>query len=61
MGLSPVTFQEIEAYSRLNGLDFLPIEVNTIMEMSRAYVRYVSDKDNNAKAPFTKSDIITKT
>lgn len=56
MGLSPVTFQEIEAYSRLNGLDFLPIEVNTIMEMSKAYVRYVSDKDPNAVSPFKKDN-----
>lgn len=54
MGLSPVSYQEIEAYCGLTGLEFTPEEVNVIIEMSRNYVKYVTDKNPNAIAPFKK-------
>lgn len=56
MGLSPVSYQEIMAYSILNGLEFESWEVNCLKDMSVQYCRYVSDKNPNSTAPYKKVD-----
>lgn len=55
MGMSPISYQEIKAYSELMGISFTPNEVLTLKRMSVAYISQSYDKSIVAKRPY-KSD-----
>ena len=42
-GLEPFAWSEIDAYNRLTGRQLLPVQAQCLMDMSRAYVRGISD------------------
>lgn len=52
MGIVPITFQEIKAYSDLMGIQFTPKEVVTLREMSNAYVNQSYDKGFDCRRPY---------
>lgn len=52
MGLSPISFQEIDAYMSLCEVYLSGDEVLIIRKMSQAYVSHLQDKDPNSKPPF---------
>ena len=52
MSIIPIDYQDIYYYSQLNGLDFLPFEVNTMVAMSRDYVNESFNKNPNAQPPY---------
>lgn len=52
MGITSISFQEIQAYNELMKAHLSPDEVMTIKNMSNAYVRELNDKDPFKKAPY---------
>lgn len=42
-GLEPFSWLEIDAYNRLTESGLVPVEAQCLMDMSRAYVRGISD------------------
>lgn len=54
MGPEPVTFAEIDAWSRTTGYDPTAWEAQTIRRLSRAFVsQYAKSKETNSPAPWT--------
>lgn len=51
-GRVPLTYSEIESYSRLMKVDFLPAEVKLLIDMSNAFVSESGNKDPLAYAPY---------
>lgn len=39
-GITPLSWSEIDAYNRCNGLSLSPWESSTLMQMSRSYCRW---------------------
>lgn len=58
MGLSPISFQEIDAYMKRCEIHLSGDEVLIIRKMSQAYVSNVQNKDPHAKPPFGEPKII---
>lgn len=52
MSISSISFQEIKAYSDLMGVDFTPLEVQTLKQMSESYVAESHNKGFENQAPF---------
>jgi len=52
MGLSAISFQEIDAYMSRCNISLSGDEVVLLKQMSQAYVINVQNKDPHAKAPF---------
>lgn len=60
MGITPIDHKDIHYYSLSCGLEFIPIEINKMIEMSRAYVNQSYDKNPRAKRPY-KSEVQVQT
>lgn len=52
MGLSSISFQEIDAYMTRCDVYLSGDEVLILRRMSQAYVNKVSDKNHNSKPPY---------
>lgn len=53
---SPITFQEIESFKRSMSIDLTSIEVETLVTMSREYVRECMNTDENAMPPYMEEE-----
>jgi len=54
MGISSISFQEIQAYNELTNAHLSPDEVMILKNMSLAYCQEIQDKNPNKKAPYSK-------
>ncbi len=52
MGLNSISWGEIHAYNQCHNYVLNESEMDIIKDMSSAFVRYMSDKDPNAIAPY---------
>lgn len=52
MGITSISFQEIQAYNDLTQSHLSPDEVITIKKMSSAYCAELNDKNPHKKPPF---------
>lgn len=54
MGIAPMSWQEIQAWSSLTGLELDPWEVITLKELSKEYCAMINEcDDKNVFAPYT--------
>ena len=58
MGIVPISYVEIEAYSRLTGLEFTETEISVMKKMSIAYVNQSYDKGMNSKPPYVDGNMV---
>lgn len=55
-GVSPLSWQEISAYSGLTGTELAPLEAQCLVDMSRAYVQAVNDTNPLSIAPMERDN-----
>jgi hypothetical protein len=56
MSMIPIDLQDIKAYSDLMGLEFMPFEITTMLQCSKAYVGQANNKDPLANKPYIDLD-----
>ncbi len=56
MGVTSLSYQEIEAYIRLTNASLSPNEVLLIKQMSSLYASYCQEKNPNAKIPYKRAN-----
>lgn len=54
MSAIPIDYQDIYYYGLASGLEFQKREIDIMVDMSRAYVKFVTDGNPSIDAPYTK-------